>query len=322
MTLNVPFFKGRKRRWFHKSVVALMGGAYEKEEPPDVIRRLARAIVSEALPLRWEGPPYNPETLASLRGIEIKKAKNIGAEARIIPKPNRKLCIEYDPLKPQKRINFSICHELAHTLFPDHYETSHHRNASTNYHMELECLCDIGGAELLMPHEPFLTDLAQHTLSLATVHYLSERYQASSEAILIRIAQLSILPCAVVFLSEKLKPIQQRETKMPEFDFGFPPAKPKLRVDYVQASPAFGLFIPPNKSVPDDSVAYQCLTANDIVEGKEQWDIRGFGEWAVQAITLPVKTGTSRRVVALVVPDKIYSAKNQVFAAKLELEKE
>lgn len=309
MIHHVPFFKGKKRRWYHKSVLALLQHGKNDEEPPDVIRRLARDLVNEALSLDWEGPPYNPETLASLRGIEIRKAANLRSEAHIIPKADGKLLIEYDPTKTNKRINFSICHEIAHTLFPDHYESTHNRNYQEKSHAsELECLCDIGGAELLMPHESFLSDLST-PLALDTVRYLSERYQASSEAILIRIAQLSSQPCAVVFLSEKFKPTEQRESKCLEFDFGFPLKQPKLRVDYVQATEGFPVFIPPHKSVPEDSVAYECLTAYDIIEGTEKWDLNGFGLWTVQAGVLPISTDSARRVVALILPNEEFTKK-------------
>ena len=54
-------------------------------------------------------------------------------------------------------------------------------------------------------------------------------------AVLIRIAQLSKKPCAVV-LSEKLKPVQARVSQTEEFDFGLPSVAPKLRVDYVRPS--------------------------------------------------------------------------------------
>jgi hypothetical protein len=124
----------------------------------------------------------------------------------------------------------------------------------------------------------------------------------STKAVLIRIGQLSPLACAVVFLSGKLKPTQKRSATTIEFEsFGLPPVPPKLRVDYVRASETFNLYIPTDKSVPENSVAYGSLKTNDLTEGTEQWDISGFGLWRVQAVPLrPHAIDKARRVAAIV----------------------
>ena len=151
-----------------------------------------------------------------------------------------------------------------------------------------------------MPHEPFDRDLATLGVSLGSVRELTARYAASGEAVLIRIAQSSNKPCAIVFLSEKLKPVQERAAQTQEFDLGLPAVAPKLRVDYVRPTESFSTFIPAHKSVPDDSVAYRCLQGHDIEEAVERWDIPGFGLWQVQAVRLPSFNGSPRRVAALV----------------------
>jgi len=123
-----------------------------------------------------------------------------------------------------------------------------------------------------------------------------------TEAALIRISQLSPLACAVVFLSEKLKPTQKRSAMTMEFEsFGLPPVPPKLRVDYVRPSETFNLYIPTDKSVPENSVAYGSLKTNDLTEGTEQWDIPGFGLWRVQAVPLPSRDADRTRRVAAIV---------------------
>src|SRR5438552_2333533 len=121
-------FKGRGRVWSHKSVLALMDSARAGEEPEDVITRLAREFVADAMACGWSGPPFDPEVLASVRGIKVEPTNcDIRADARVFPGTGGKLRIEYDPRKPKARVNFSICHELTHTFFPDSYETVRHR---------------------------------------------------------------------------------------------------------------------------------------------------------------------------------------------------
>jgi len=286
----------------HKSVLALLDSVNGTADPETLICDHARAPAAQAMALRWPGPPFDPKILAGLRDIVVEPTdENIGAEARILARPDGSLLIQYDPTKATARVNFSICHEIVHTFFPDCFETIRHRHGQYHCNYELECLCDLGAAELLMPHEPFQRDLASLGVSLNSVRELTVRYAASGEAVLIRIAQLSSNPCAAVFLSEKLKPVQERAAQTKEFDFGLPAVAPKLRVDYVRPTEAFSTFIPAHKSVPDDSVAYRCLRNNDIEEAAEQWEIPGFGLWRVQAVRLPSFTGSPRRVAALVV---------------------
>jgi hypothetical protein len=200
-------------------------------------------------------------------------------------------------------MNFSICHEITHTLFPDCYETVRHRGRkelNRDREFELELLCDLGAAELLMPAEHFAADLARLGTSLQAVKGLRSRYAASGEAVLIRVAQTSSEPCAVVFLSERLKPVEERAAKTPEFDLGFAPVPAKLRVDYVRPSASFPTFIPRDKSVPAGSAAYQCMETHDLAGGTERWDIAGFGDWSIQAAELPKFGDGPRRVAVLV----------------------
>src|SRR6266700_4787513 len=176
-----------RRVWSHKSVLALLDkaqGTAEPADPEDLIRICARALVAQALALNWAGPPYDPKILAGLRGIAVEPTHDqIGAEARIFAKPDCSLLIQYDPAKTKARVNFSICHEITHTFFPDCFETIRHRHKEDDGNYELECLCDLGAAELLMPHEPFQCDLAMLGVSLAAVRQLAQRYGASGEAV-------------------------------------------------------------------------------------------------------------------------------------------
>lgn len=294
------YLKGENRTWSHRSVAALMREATAGEEPEDVIRRKANDLITDATKIGWEGPPFNPEILAGLRGITLMEAKcGLKAEARIFPIQAGKPCIEYDPAKPKGRVRFSICHEIAHTFFPDCYETAHHRQHQTGDDVEL--LCDLAAAELLMPRDSFAQDLQSCGTTLAGVRLLKGKYVASGEAVLIRVSQLTNESCAVVFLSEKLKPVQQRVASTMEFDLGLPPPKLKLRVDYVKPSRTFGVYVPKDKSAPDDSVAYRCLQSGDVEEAVENWEISKAGPWRVQASPLPSFPPASPQRVAVLV---------------------
>src|SRR4029453_15345888 len=130
------------------SAVALMKKhGLTGETPQEVIRRLARKMVAEAKAQGWVEMPFDPEMLAELQGIEVKCAEDeIKAEARLMPLPGRRLQIEYASDAPATRRRFSICHEIAHTFFPDCFEQVQHRRNSQHFdpvHAELELLCHI-----------------------------------------------------------------------------------------------------------------------------------------------------------------------------------
>jgi len=301
------YFKGQKRAWSHKSVLSLMALARAGEEPEDVIVRLARELVDRSLGLGWSGPPFDPRILASLCGIDVEPAScDINADARILPLPGGKLVIQYEPTKPTARTNFSICHEIIHTLFPDAYETVHHRkqlSQADHEYLELEWLCDLAAAELLLPHASFTAHLAEFGLTLHAVRKLCTLYEASGEAVLIRISQLSAQPCAIVFLSEKFKPVEKVAMQTADLDLDLPSAKPKLRVDYTRRSKNFNVFIPENKSIPNNSIVYTALAGTEIVEGEEQWDIQAFPRSLIQAVRVPhLANHTGYRVAALLLP--------------------
>ena len=64
--------------------------------------------------------------------------------------------IEYNPNRPRERRRYSVAHEIAHTLFPDcakrvRHRGSHHGKRPGSDDWQLEALCNIAAAEILMP---------------------------------------------------------------------------------------------------------------------------------------------------------------------------
>ena len=233
----------------------------------------------------WTGPPFDPQILASLRGIRCKKSNGLfSSEAQLTPLPSRQLLLEFNPDRPAGRRNFSICHEIAHTFFSDCYEIVQHRRSNpTEYGAghEVERLCQIGAAELLMPEAEFRRDLASYPFSLSSVSVLMDRYAASREAVIRRMVSLSKQACAAVFLSKRISNTERRNMAD-----GSP--VPKMRILYAVPSPTFSLFLPPNKSVPDGSCVYKANEEQRVVRQIERWEISGFGEWVVEGMALPV----------------------------------
>ncbi|MBA3353670.1 MAG: ImmA/IrrE family metallo-endopeptidase [Blastocatellia bacterium] len=293
------------RPWRHKSVRALIRSA-GGGDPIDIIRARSKNVVETAKRSGWRGPPFNPLELASLRGIRSRQADGLfSAEAQLTPMEGRQLLLEFNPDRAPARKNYSICHELVHTLFDDCYEMVHQRKSnpqSFDPQQEVEQLCQVGAAEILMPEEDFLADLKQLGLSLSNVPELCQRYEASREAVARRMLTLANETAALVFLSRRLKPSESRG----DYLGGFRPQE-KLRILYVVQTPDFPAFLPAHKSAPDQSCAYVVSIADNVSQGRECWDVSGFGDWRVEAMGLPVPDPidpTSACVMALVLPER------------------
>jgi hypothetical protein len=168
-------------------VLALAGDA----DPVDVVTERARELVLEAMEAGWVGPPFNPFELAQLRQIQVVAREEL-QDARLVAPPENEPRIEYNPTRPRGRLRFSIAHELAHTFFPDFRKSARYRSGlkSKTDDWQLELLCDIAAAELLMPIGSF-GELADEPLQIERLMELRRMYDVSTEALLLRIIKLT-----------------------------------------------------------------------------------------------------------------------------------
>lgn len=289
------------RTWKHKSVRALLrkgGGG----TPEDIIRRKSRQLVADAKAMGWDGPPFDPLQLASIQGILSRETPDLfSAEAQLTPIEGRQLLLEFNPDRSTGRRNFSISHEIAHTFFEDCYEMVHQRKANPltfDPQHEVEHLCQVGAAEILMPYENFSTDAASLPLSLSSIPSLAQQYGASREATARRMLDVSGRTGALVFFSKRLKPSEIRSGVV---------AQPKLRILYVAPFGDFSIFLPPHKSAPDESCVCRAVLPDDVIAGIESWDIPRFDDWSIEATALPIpfESGPDTpSVMALVLPGK------------------
>lgn len=183
----------RNYKWTNKSVLNFAGGA----DPVTTMEGRARALSLQAMDDGWSGPPFDPLILAQRLGLSIEARGDI-ADARLLPTGDGKMILEYNPTRPRGRLRFSIAHEIAHTLFGDCADQIRHRGGdptATTDNWQLEVLCNIGAAELLMPSGSFV-QLADQRLSIHKVMELRKKYDVSVEACLIRLIKLARNPCA------------------------------------------------------------------------------------------------------------------------------
>ena len=180
-------------KWTNASVLAFAG----ESDPIRAMEERARALALKAMDDGWGGPPYDPLALAEWRHIRVTARDDI-ADARTVSAQDGSLVLEFNPLRPRGRLRFSIAHEIAHSLFEDCAEEARYRGGHEAFardNWQLEVLCNIGAAELLMPLGSF-SELAGETLSIKTILDLRKRFDVSVESCLIRLVKLARQPSA------------------------------------------------------------------------------------------------------------------------------
>lgn len=149
---------------------------------------------------KWESGNSSPldrlKQLASLRRLRVAPMEphhNTQRDAVILMNGlghRERGQIFYNPLRPLGRVLFSIAHEIAHTFFPSTVGGARFRELledDSQEQNELEQLCHVGAAELLMPVEEFC-EIAQGDWSIRQIPLLTQKFGGSFEATLFRLA--------------------------------------------------------------------------------------------------------------------------------------
>lgn len=277
-----------EHKWSHKSVIALIS-KYQNEvsgDPSEIIRVLARRLVLESLTSGWNGPPFDLFKLCQTLNINVLPS-DLVIDARISIDSKGKYLIEYNPYQNQSRINFSLAHEIGHSLFDDCGETIRYRKKSLETDSwELEFLCNIAAAEILLPYSVFYKDANNVQLSVDNLISLADKYKASLESVFIRLCEVSDKPCLALLTSFN--------------------GKDQLEVQYALSSKSCKLRKPKSRSIiPLASKAYDCIKAGWTSHQIESWPIYGEEKFRVFSVGLPpIRKHTSPRVGILIVPDQ------------------
>lgn len=276
----MPDAPGARRltRWTNASVRTL-----GSDDPVTTITARARQAVLDALDAGWTGPPFDPLALAELRGIEVVANSEV-RDACLVPLGRGKARIEFNPNRPRGRMRYSVAHEIAHTLFEDAAEQIRNRSRHSEVQgdgWQLEALCNIAAAELLMPLGS-LAPLPAHELSASAILDMQRRFDVSTEALVIRLAETSEQSVAAFCASPRnAEPLS-----------GY-------RLDYFLTSPAWDAPVPKRIRLPDDSTVHQCTAIGYSARGVETWET-SWGPAHVEAVGIPPYPGSAApRVVGL-----------------------
>lgn len=235
-----------KISWTNPSVLQFSAN----RNPIDTIESRIRSLSLQAMDNGWLGPPFDPVELARILKIPIEARGDI-PDARTVSR-NESLVIEYNPLRPRARVRFSIAHEITHSLFPDCAEAVRNRGGDSKQgadNWQLEMLCNIGAAELLMPAGE-LPDFDSHDLTISNLLELRKRFDVSTEAILIRSAKHANIPCAAFCASRH---------------------EGKYQIDYIIPSRGWVPGISIGTKLPEDSLVADANAIGFTSIGNEKW---------------------------------------------------
>lgn len=237
--------------WTNRSVQLLAQG----RDPVEVVLARARSVVLQAIESGWQGPPYDPFALAEMRGIRAIPSGDI-RDASLVPLQNGGFQILFNPNRPRSRTRYSVAHEIAHTLFPDCDQDVRDRIArteTTNDAWQLEMLCNLAAAEILMPIGT-VQCLKDEPASIDRVLALRREHEVSVESVLLRLVKICRSPCAIFAASRK----GDRE-------------QDPYRLDYAIGSSNWGVRLFSDTILPKQSVVTQCVAIGYTAKGIEQW---------------------------------------------------
>lgn len=270
-------------KWNHKSVIRLMEES-GNNDPIDEIKTRARNLVLKGFELGWEGPPYSPIELAKFINIDVLPNDSV-TDARIIPIKKKHLQIQYNPFQKPTRINFSVAHEIAHTLFSDCEDEIRNREDEPQNNRQLEQLCNTAAAEIQLPYAVFSNDANTSKPSIEGLIELATKYKASLESVFIRYTEVVDRPCAILI--------------------GIFQSDSKIVIDYYKASKYFSLRIPDGFEVPANSKAYECTSPGWTARETECWNIFNNEEYNIFTIGIsPYRRDNKPRVGILIIPKR------------------
>jgi Zn-dependent peptidase ImmA (M78 family) len=291
------------RGYTDPDVLSLIGSGPDLVDPRAEVVRRARELNRR---LRNLGSESNPRTriemLASLAGIKVAAmaGPRLGSgsrEALVYRDSDGSRRAFYDPTYSEGRINFSIAHEIIHSFFPNSTKGARFRTFCTEDSREaneLERLCDLGAAELLMPIDDFLEAIGDN-VGLWVVPTLSERFGSSYEATVYRLAT-SNRGSAIAGLVRyrhrkdelhKMAPTQQRELFTSEIPREIPSPKYRRQSFHCSNSCSARHNIPWNKSFDESSVVYRARDTNQLQRSREALPNQSGAMGGIEAVIAP-----------------------------------
>ncbi|WP_036199714.1 ImmA/IrrE family metallo-endopeptidase [Meiothermus ruber] len=148
--------------------------------------------------------PLTPERLAAGVGKSLSYGRlPEGRFGAWMPGQNH-ILIDQD--SPPKRQRFTLAHEVMHILIQqddDLLSELHEAYAGQELEKELEALCNLGAAEMLLPGQAVEAAIAQKGQTPRLIPELAELHQVSEEVVIIALAERGPVPSVVLMAGSK-----------------------------------------------------------------------------------------------------------------------
>lgn len=217
-----------------------------------VVEAISRQILDDA----DASPPVDVEVLASVCGI-VKVEHRIQVPAGMLFERDGQLVASIRAGDGLERGRFTLLHEGGHTFQPGYRRATQHRCFGQRTHEEH--LCDVAAAEMLLPRDFFIADIAEAGHDLEGVGALAPAYLASIQATALRVVALSAAPVALLVFKMAHKPSERgRETV----------CSPKLRLQWCSSTGRWP-YIRTDKSVSARSAvgrAWEGEVVNELAD--------------------------------------------------------
>lgn len=252
------------------------------------VRSKARTVVEQYQQVLGEEPPFNMLAMASFRGLRLSNDDpRYSADSEIAPEADGRVVLRINKQMPASRQRFSIGHEIGHTLFPDYHLAVQCRRTTARGEVDsddvIESLCDVAASEFLFPLAWFSSRITDLKLSADAIAALANDCQASRDATVRRLVELSDEPLAAIYFSWKLKPTELREVQQARRQRSLSAAlrhrlpAPKMRVDYAITNQGFDRVcphhIPKDKSIADDGPIHAASRSQTAQSGRSRLDL-------------------------------------------------
>lgn len=148
--------------------------------------------------------PLTPERLARGIGASLSYGKlPEGQLGALLPGPNH-ILINQD--SPPRRQRFTLAHEVMHVLIKQDSELLsdlHEAYQGQALERELEALCNLGAAEMLLPGQVVEAAIAKKGQSPKLVPELAELHQVSEEVVIVALAERGPVPSIVLMAGSR-----------------------------------------------------------------------------------------------------------------------
>ncbi|MBI2842740.1 MAG: ImmA/IrrE family metallo-endopeptidase [Armatimonadetes bacterium] len=239
-------------------------------DPSAAVEHVANQLLADA---GVDVPPVPLELLASFQGITVVKTVDMPRSGMLIPLPSGDLEVRLRISDSPGRRNFSLAHEIGHTLMPNYSEGPKEKvDLYTGEFVdgnEEEFFCDVAARALLLPKEMFVGRCSELEPSIDNMLALAEEFACSLEATALRLDQLQPWPCVAVVWEMQLKPAQvktRHNVALPGLEDMSVPQE-EYRVKY-HAGEDSGLFFPRFKHVDRSNDMIAGCLAETFFRGK------------------------------------------------------